>query len=382
MPLAALRSVTRKLAVVTFLALVLLPVFLFGYDGPWLAPGDISIRPRAPFPARLAPGALRDIDEWFVDRVGFRYPLIWAGTSLHVGVLRRPIDRHIVFGRDGWMYWTDDRQVVPASTADSRGKLYFSASDVQRIDAQIRAIRDRFAACGLPVAIVITPIKQSLYGEFLINTAHGAPRTRLDALLDQLSEPARTMIVDPRPRMRAAKAVHAPVMLYNKTETHWNDLGAFYGYLATITELARLTRVPALELASLDRYNVHVAPYPGGDMATRVLFSPWRFADENVSLRPKEPIAGAVEVMLDQVHFVHRNPGGKGRLLLFGDSFAMQLIPFLGQHFAEVHRWVGARIDGTVVARVRPDVVLFQTVESETPRLLAPHVNLGSACGA
>src|SRR2546422_10961527 len=102
-------SVTRRLTVITFFAIVLAPVLLLGYDGPWFGPGDISIRGRAPFPEKFAPGAFGTFDLWFADRVGLRFPLIYAGTSFHVGALRRPLDRHIVFGRDGWMYWTDDR---------------------------------------------------------------------------------------------------------------------------------------------------------------------------------------------------------------------------------------------------------------------------------
>jgi alginate O-acetyltransferase complex protein AlgJ len=378
MRLISVLSLTRRLPVVTFFALILLPVFVIGYDGPWPGPGDISIRPRAPFPTKFAPGSFSNFDEWFADRVGFRYPLIYAGTGLHVGLLRRPLDRHIIFGRDDWMFWTDDREIVPATMADSRGKLQFSASEIKRIDSQIRTIQERFAGCGLPTAIFIAPNKQSLYGEFLINRQ--PPQSRLDGLMAALSEPARAVIIDPRPRMYAAKLSHAPVRLYNKTETHWNDLGAFYGYLSIIDALARTTPVAHVELASLDRYHITVTRYPGGDMATRVLFSPWRFADDNVGVAPKVAIAGEREIMIDRRHFIHRNPRGKGRLLMFSDSFGSQLVPFLAQHFAEVYRYVGEEIDGLVVERLRPDVVLFQLVERYAGRLLTPHINLPRVC--
>ena len=380
MSLDLLRSVTRRLPAAAFLALILLPGFLLGYDGRWPGPGDISIRPRAIFPTKFAPGSFSNFDEWFADRVGFRFPLIYAGTSLHVGLLRRPLDRHIIFGQDDWMFWTDDRETVPATMADSRGKLQFSASEIRRIESEVRAIQERFSACRLPIAIFIAPNKQSLYGEFLINLDRHAPQTRLDGLMTALSEPAKNMIIDPRPLMRSAKLMHAPVRLFNKTETHWNDLGAFYGYHSLITALARVAPVPHLELASLDNYNISVARYAGGDMAMRVLFSPWRFPDENVGVTPKVPIAGERENMLDRRHFLHRNPRGKGRLLLFGDSFASQLVPFLAQHFAEVYRYVGEEIDGAVVARLRPDVVLLQMVERYAGRLLTPHINLAQLC--
>jgi alginate O-acetyltransferase complex protein AlgJ len=176
------------------------------------------------------------------------------------------------------------------------------------------------------------------------------------------------------------RRAHAPLRLYNKTETHWNLLGAFYGYTALIQRIAETIPVAHRELASIDHYRITAEPYPGGDMATRVLFSPWRFADENVLLAPKQPIASEGEVQIDRVHFVQRNANGVGRIVLFGDSFATLLVPFLAQHFAEVHRYVGEELDGAVIARHRPDVVVLETLESYAPRLLLPPINLDAAC--
>ena len=105
----------RWLTVIVYFAVVLIPVLLLGTDGPWLSGGDAEIRPKAPFPKKLSPGTFRDFDEWFADRVGLRYPLIYVGSELHVGLLRRPLDRHIFFGRNGWMFWTDDAESVTAS---------------------------------------------------------------------------------------------------------------------------------------------------------------------------------------------------------------------------------------------------------------------------
>ena len=379
MQLSTLRSFTRRLPAATYFAAVLLPVLMLGYDGPWFGPGDISIRGRAPFPPKFAPGAYAAFDLWFADRIGLRYPLIYAGSNFHVGLLHRPLDRHIVFGREGWMYWTDNRDTTPATMADSRGKLRFSPNEVRRIDSQLREAHDRLAACGIPSAVFVAPNKQSIYPEYLINVDAGMPVTRFDALLEELSPAARTIIVDPRPIMRAAKRAHAPLHLYNKTETHWNLLGAFYAYLALLEKIAQMVPVAHRELASLDHYRISAMPYPGGDMAERVLFSPWRFADENVLLEPKEPM-GEGPLAIDRTHFVQRNPQGRGRMVLIGDSFAILLAPFFARHFAEVHRYVGEQFDGAVIAREHPDVAVLETLESYAPRLLLPPVNLDWAC--
>ena len=79
----------RRLTVVVYFAVVLIPVVLLGHDGPWLGAGDFDIRGKAPFPKKFTPGTFRDFDEWFADHLGLRYPLIYAGTGLHIGLLRR-----------------------------------------------------------------------------------------------------------------------------------------------------------------------------------------------------------------------------------------------------------------------------------------------------
>jgi hypothetical protein len=269
--MSTVRTITRRLTVWIYFALVLLPVLLFGYHGPWFGPGDISIRDKAPFPEKFTPVTFSAFDQWFADRIGFRYALIYAGTDFHIGLLHRPTDRRIFFGREGWMYWTDDGDWAPATMADARGRLRFTATEVRRIDAQLKTVHERFAACGIPSLVFIAPNKQSIYGEFLLKVDSGSPpATRLDALAAELTGSAKEMLIDPRPIMRAAKRAHAPLRLYNKTETHWNGLGAYYGYRALIEKIAQMMPVAHLDLASLDHYKISAGPYGGGDMATRV----------------------------------------------------------------------------------------------------------------
>jgi len=377
----AIPSFTRWLTVVVYFAVVLIPVVLLGYDGPWFGAGDLAIRGKAPFPKKLFPGAFRDFDEWFADRLGLRYPLIYTGAGLHVGLLRRPLDRHIFFGRDGWMFWTDNGETIPATMADSRSRLRYSQAELGRIDAQFRAVRERFAQCGIPVYVSVSPNKQTIYGQYLFSGDVAAPETRFDALLRNLSEPARLIMIDARPEMRAAAAAHDPILLYPKTETHWNELGAFYGYRAIMTALARSIPIEHPEMLSLDRYDVKSSRYPGGDMAVRVLFSPWRFDDSYVTVRPKMPSPEIKQTQVAHEHALYRNPNGKGRLVIFGDSFVDALMPFLAQNFAEVHRYSAEWIDGAVAAQHRPAAVIFQTVERHAERLLLPPRNLSQLCG-
>ena len=320
------RSISAALTTAVFLTISLLPVVLFTFDGPWLGRGEIAIRPKAPRPFRFTPAIYKEFDQWFADRVGLRYPLIYLASRLHVDGLQRPIDKHIFFGRDGWMFWTDNAESTPATMADVRGRLRFKLAEIQRIETQMLAIRERFAACHIPLAVMIAPNKQSIYGEFVLDAGTTPPKTRLDVMLESLSAPVRDMIVDPRPMLRDAKRRHTPDLLFPKTESHWNGLGAYYGYRAAYDRLSQLTAVAHPGRAAFGAQTFSKISYSGGDMAMRVLLSPWRFQDEYTQIIHPDWVR---ESQLSHRDYLARNPEGKGRLLLFGDSFGNQIAPFM-----------------------------------------------------
>ena len=209
-----------------------------------------------------------------------------------------------------------------------------------------------------------------------------APPSRLDRLLAELSPAARAVIVDTRDTIRPAKAAHAPVKLYNKTETHWNELGGFYAYVAIMDALQRAMPIAHPELTSIAQYNVSVRSYAGGDMASFVLFSPWRFPDEDVSLQRKTGPRLIPEQQINSNSFIARNPDGGGKLLLIGDSFTHGPVRYLQQHFAEIHRVINTTIDGDLVARHKPDAVLRLLVERNLEQLLVPQVKGAKMCPA
>ena len=115
-------------------------------------------------------------------------------------------------------------------------------------------------------------------------------------------------------------------------------------------------------------------------MAARVLFSPWRFQDEDVSLSPKGPLSVEGEIRIDEVHFLSRNPSARGRVVVFGDSFAERMVQFFAPHFNEVHRYIGGTLDGSIIASHRPQLVLLEVAERYLDALLKPPVELTRAC--
>ena len=374
-----IESVVRPLTVVVFFTLALLPVLLLGIDGPWLGPGVPSMRARHALPTHIRTDFFAAFDSWFADRIGLRLVLIRIGTGFHVGLLQRPTARQVVFGLDGWMFWPDDGDKVPVTMADIRGHLRLDPEEIRQIGNHLRTIRERLAPCGRIAFVVVAPNKQSIYPEYLLGDRALPASTRLDDLLHRLDPSVSGMVIDPRPELRAAKVASGP-RLYKKTDTHWNQLGAFHAYRKIVQALERAHRVSWPDLASLAHYDVVVQRYEGGDLAVRMLFSPWRFSDRDVILRLRPEMPTVSSAIVAGGGRMITNTQGQGRLVLEGDSFAPPLADFLARHFATVLAPETGRFDGEVIARHRPDVFLLEVAERNLNRLAREPRQLARAC--
>ncbi len=346
----AMRTITRPLAVIVFGLLCLLPLAASTGDWLWPWPHERPAVPRLSFPDRLNLSVLGQFDRWFVDRARRHLPLLEVNAAYQVGVLRRSTNPTIVFAPDGWIFYTDDVD-NPGSMANFRGKVQFSEADVRKLDAHLTAMRDALSACGVPLMVAVAPNKQSIYGAHLSDGAQ--PPTALDDLLPRLTPPARALLLDLRPPLLAAKA-HESMPLYFKTDSHWNELGAFYAYQAIVAALAKTMPVANVPLAALDRFTLGSGPHTG-DLVNSLSAKRW-LTDTEITLRRKVP----PEV-----------PAGAGRIVLIGDSFSKRLEPYFSAHFSSVQFVRFDTIGDALAGPARPTVVLVEVVERYLPLLVA-----------
>ena len=169
-------AISSRFPVAVFLTLILLPTFLFGVDGPWIGE-DVPFQPRAAFPQRFSQRLFKEFGRWFGDRIGLRYPLIYAAVGYDVLLLRWPIDRYVVFGREGWLFLADSIDGDKNTLADFRGQLRFRPNEITRINAGLEAVRKRLEACGITFLVVLVPNKQSIYGSYLGSDEGGVRST-------------------------------------------------------------------------------------------------------------------------------------------------------------------------------------------------------------
>jgi hypothetical protein len=329
-----------------------------------LTPPTREYRRLAPWPhLQIGPQLLStfpaQFEAYFRDHFGFRSALIHALNVTRVGLLKVSTNPLVMLGRDGWLFYTDR----PVGSASAPG-LPLPRNRLARWQHALRARRDWLATRGIAYLIVIPPDKQTIYPEQLPPKLRGWTPSHLDQLLAYLGPHSDLPILDLREPLRRAKSWG---LLYFATDTHWNQRGAFVAYQQIIAALGRqLQRLrPPLPRSAFE--DIAVGPFDGD--LIRMLGLPEGYTrDCNIYLQPHEPRRARPALVSQR----GSNPPltafecaelGQPRAVMFHDSFAPMLAPFLSEHFQRIVYVPSFDFDAGLVQHERPDVVIHELAE-------------------
>lgn len=325
---------------------------------------------------RLAewPGVPRDLaslaryperfEDWFDDHFGFRSLLIRSNKEIEWRVKRGEVE--MVVGREGWLF------LGKASRVD-RYRCVELPRDHEAAWRSLAARRRTLAeARDVPLLWAMAPNKHTVYADRLPAEVPRRPGCDLGALPAVFAE-AGVPFLDLRPALLAARQAHR---VFHRTDTHWNELGAFFGARAILVELRR--HFPGLPVPSLDDYEVRVQEgVRGGDIADTIRVYGEVYLEDRITLVPRRvprarPARGSAA--LDP----SRNSRPENRLatttgraelpsaVMFHDSFAYALMPVLSESFERI---VYVRNDGAFDAAIvdaeAPDVVIVLMAEKK-----------------
>ncbi len=345
-PNRAAASWNSTALIAIFLASIALPLcgLIVGLDSSFTFIENRSLAPRpaialnrdslAEFPTRF--------EDYFNDHFGFRPRLIHWLNIIKVSGLGVSPSAKVILGKDGWLYHGE-------SYLDYyRGIAPFNQARLEKWRVLLEARQEWLAARGIPYLIVFVPIKSTVYPEHMPDVYNRLPNpSRLDQLIAHLQAHSRLNILDLREPLRAAKS-QGP--LYYRTDTHWNNRGAYIGYAKIMERLA--SWFPSLEPTPRTKFRDETISEPGRNLAA-MLAMPFVYRDvysdlcrtgpkhaqqkpetpEDTSSPRRLPISGS-----DVVY--ERRDGSRPRVVMFRDSFTTWLIPLLSEHFERiVYSW-------------------------------------------
>jgi hypothetical protein len=351
-----------RLLVILFVAVISLPLAanLAGFDGadPGVENRELAAFPRVDGSLASLAKAGPQLSAWFEDHFGLRASLVRWNAALRLFVLRVSPSPAVVKGRDGWFFYGDDSAVQDYANVEP-----LTPEALANWRAAVGAATRWLDARGIAYVFTIAPDKHAIYGEEMpLTIARLNERSRADQLFTALEHVG--VAVDVRPSLLDAKTRER---IYQQTDTHWNNRGAFVAYQRIIAAArARVPRVPPAWTRTDFEPVARIAP--GMDLAgmmglTRVLH------EVDLTLVPRrarrahvvEP-AGAAPTAEEGYLVTEINDASLPRAVIFRDSFVSPLVPFLSEHFSRaVYLWQND-FDADVVKREHPDVVIQEIV--------------------
>jgi hypothetical protein len=264
----------------------------------------------------------------------------------------------VIRGSNGWWFYADDGAMLDYAEAPP-----FTTSELEVWRRTLQDTNDWLHARGIAYLFVLAPDKHQVYPEYMPKAIRRAPYSRMDQLVAHLATHSTVPVLDLRLALRRAKSRER---IYHRTDTHWNDRGAYVAYAQILSSLSG--SLPNLRPIPPEMFEPHHVRSDGLDLArmmglTRVL------EEDNLTLdwrRPPaaqivEPLAHSFDDADGRVVTVLRD-ASRPRAVVFHDSFASALMPFLSEHFSRaVYLWQ-YNVDPDLIDIEQPDIVIQELV--------------------
>jgi hypothetical protein len=314
-------------------------------DRPSLSLDRASIRS---FPAAF--------EAYFNDHMGFRSSLTFLRNYIWVFWLKTsPVD-DVILGKDGWLFFGAQEELdvyrrVPVFTPFTR----------EHLGKYMRTVKAWLSQRDIDFLVVVAPNKSTVYPEYMPSSLKRRDAPSVTDEFVQLCRDADVDILDLRPAFLAAKDKGA---VYYQSDSHWNGEGAALASTAIAGRL-RAYHANTLSLPGAENWTVEKFDRVGdlckllglgsvlGVEARRIRMPGLAKARE---IRPQDrKIKGRRRFTTDNA--------ASPKLLLYGDSFAQTLIPYLAPLSQTLEVVSSRRVDPSDVAAMMPDVVMLQVVE-------------------
>jgi alginate O-acetyltransferase complex protein AlgJ len=318
--------------------------------------------------------------DYYSDHYGFRPQLIRTYNIIMTRYVKNVSRNNVLFGKNNWLYWSGGD-----AFDQYRSAAPLTEKDLQRM---ARILEERQSFCermGARYFFVIVPDKHSIYPEFLPEwMTKTTAKSHVDQLVEYLRAHTSVEVIDLREPLLAAKKSY---QVYFQTDTHWNEVGGFFGYRAIMERISHwFPRLRAAEITDFEQKTITVT---GGDLALLAGLKD-QYNLPAITLVPKRPptarknldigtfyvenfpklVLNEQNKMMDFGIFAMetgRNDLPRG--VVFRDSFASYFIPYLSEHFSRIiFYWViheSEKFDfqSIVVRHERPAIVINEMAE-------------------
>lgn len=303
----------------------------------------------------------QQLGEYFEEHIALRNQLIYTDAKIQTKIFKESNIASVLYGKKDWLYYS-------STLDDYTGRAEMSDRDLYNLAHNISVVRDYLDEREIKFSFTVPPNKNTLYNENMPNNyisqkdkAHNA-----ELLKPYLVEKGinYTDLFD--------LFKNNDETLYLKRDSHWNTKGACLAYSSIMESLDR-------EFKDYRNVSPSVTNDTNGDL-NKMLYSFYGETEKNYSYNLPNNYSIVNDASgVDAGWIVTENALGNGTVLMFRDSFADSLIPFISNEF-ETSYYSKAQPNALerYIENDKPECVIIEKVERnisdylETPPILTP----------
>lgn len=276
----------------------------------------------------------------FTERLYFRKNLISFNTDLTAFITGNSYieSTQVLLGKDDWLFYK--AQIDGNPVWDYMGINRFTEDELTVMAGNLMRMRDYFAAKGIEFIVMGIPNKENVFPEYMPGTV---PKVNEQSRADQVAEYmwANTDLSYTYP-MEAFQAEKDQYQIFYKTDTHWNQIGAFVGLQAMFSQL----------------YGTYADPGSVSFVETG-----YDYAGDLASIANIMDDYAIDMLYAFDASSVDQSQYRDEKLLIIGDSFSGFLSVVAAPYYQDVKRVTTAEFTMAVVEEYQPDVIIWESVE-------------------
>jgi hypothetical protein len=311
----------------------------------------------------------KQFDDYYSDHFAYKDFLINKLFIFNIKVLKSQSEfKNVIIGLDNFLF-SDERDF------QSGEKNLYSTAELQSIQKELHYRTEFCKSVGAKLYIVIIPSKQTYYPEYLaLRYFNFYEKTKRKQLLNFLAKDSQIHYFDITDELLKYK--NDSILLYYKTDTHWNSLGAFIGTQIIVNHIKK--DFPTVKSNRLSDYTIEHKARLGGNIAQSINLASV-FTDEDIVLKPRftsHALTGAKFPHTPPKNFIYAwdfeyvtvNPKANSlKVLIVRDSYASFQKEFFQESFGKcvmIFDGWKHQMNETIVQAEKPDVVIIQVLES------------------
>ena len=307
-----------------------------------------------------------NFESWYNDRFFGREFLVGIYHFLERSINPNRGNKNVLVGKDGWLFFKRDNSIE-----NYQNIKLFTKEELKRAAYYLNSIEQWARKNGKDFYYVISPDKNKIYGEYFPSSIYKTKpdsQSRANQLIQYLRENTQVKVIYLADVLKNHKE---DGLLYYKNDTHWNSLGSYIGYLEIMKEMKK--KYP--ELPVLENLKWKETTHTRGDL-TNLLGSSEQDLESIYLVSKLTPVQDCKVLRQQggQKDMFCRNPEGKLRLTLRGDSFSTALLDYLRHSFKEtesLRRYNFTKQDLENIKQ-NSDIIIIETVERYIPKSVTP----------